>query len=162
MPKVWGAPVLCDFGAAVPGDKEHTEDVQPNIYRAPEAILGVPWTHAIDIWNAGCMVRSVAGPPHKLYTNSSQRFGTFSRAGIYLLATIQNTGPTGAGRTLPRWWHCLGHRHKIFLPRETLVTNSFRTTVSSKRDCSTHSIVAYSTTLQERFLGESLYRTIFP
>ena len=26
MPKEWGAPVLCDFGSAVPSDVEHLED----------------------------------------------------------------------------------------------------------------------------------------
>jgi serine/threonine protein kinase len=56
MPKDWGAPVLCDFGSAVPGDMEHSEDVQPDIYRAPEVILEAPWSYQIDIWNAGCMV----------------------------------------------------------------------------------------------------------
>lgn len=57
MPKAWGAPVLCDFGSAVIGDIEHTEDIQPNIYRAPEVILEVPWTYSVDVWNAGCMVK---------------------------------------------------------------------------------------------------------
>ena len=51
-----GAPVLCDFGSAVRGDEEHTEDVQPNVYRSPEVILEVPWTYSTDIWNAGCLV----------------------------------------------------------------------------------------------------------
>lgn len=57
MPKRMGAPVLCDFGSAVFGDTMHTEDVQPNVYRAPEVILEVPWSYQIDIWNVGCMVR---------------------------------------------------------------------------------------------------------
>lgn len=57
MPREWGAPVLCDFGSAIPGDIEHLEDIQPNIYRAPEVILEVPWTYSVDIWNVGCMVR---------------------------------------------------------------------------------------------------------
>lgn len=56
-PKEWGAPVLCDFGSAVLGDIEHSEDIQPNIYRAPEVILEAPWTYSVDMWNAGCMVR---------------------------------------------------------------------------------------------------------
>lgn len=51
-----GAPVICDFGAAVPGDEERLEDVQPDIYRAPEVILEIPWSYSIDIWNVGCMV----------------------------------------------------------------------------------------------------------
>lgn len=58
IPKEWGAPVLCDFGSAMPGDREHFEDIQPNIYRAPEVILGAPWTYSVDIWNVGCMVRT--------------------------------------------------------------------------------------------------------
>lgn len=61
MPKKLGAPVLSDFGSAVYGDQEHMEDVQPNIYRAPEVILEVPWSYKIDIWNVGCMV-SFLGP----------------------------------------------------------------------------------------------------
>jgi serine/threonine-protein kinase SRPK3 len=56
-PTGWCPPVLCDFGSAVLGNIEHTEDVQPNIYRAPEVILEAPWTYSIDIWNVGCMVR---------------------------------------------------------------------------------------------------------
>lgn len=56
MHKKWGLPVLCDFGSAVPGDMEHSEDVQPNVYRAPEVILEAPWSYQIDIWNVGCMV----------------------------------------------------------------------------------------------------------
>lgn len=56
IPGKLDAPVLCDFGSAMLGGIEHTEDVQPDIYRAPEVILGVPWSYSIDIWNVGCMV----------------------------------------------------------------------------------------------------------
>lgn len=66
MPKELGAPVLCDFGSAVLGEQEHLEDVQPDVYRAPEVILEAPWTYSIDIWNAGCMVRPQA-MSHLLY-----------------------------------------------------------------------------------------------
>ncbi|KAK7997534.1 hypothetical protein PG989_005574 [Apiospora arundinis] len=55
-PKDWGAPVLCDFGSAVIDGKGHLEDVQPNIYRAPEVILEASWSNKIDIWNVGCMI----------------------------------------------------------------------------------------------------------
>ena len=58
-PKHWGAPILCDFGSAIPGDVEHTEDIQPNIYRAPEVILEIPWSYEVDSWNVGCMVSEV-------------------------------------------------------------------------------------------------------
>lgn len=52
-----GEPLLCDFGSAVSGDTEHDEDVQPNVYRAPEVCLKIPWSYSIDIWNVGCLVR---------------------------------------------------------------------------------------------------------
>jgi serine/threonine protein kinase len=57
-PETFGAPVLCDFGSAVPLDDglEHREDIQPDVYRAPEVILDIPWTYSVDIWNVGCMV----------------------------------------------------------------------------------------------------------
>jgi serine/threonine-protein kinase SRPK3 len=57
MPREWGTPVLCDFGSAVPGDSARSEDIQPDIYRAPEVVLGAPWMYSVDVWNAGCMVR---------------------------------------------------------------------------------------------------------
>lgn len=64
--KAFGAPVLCDFGSAVPLDdgSEHREDIQPNFYRSPEVILDIPWTYKVDIWNVGCMV-SVHWPAAK-------------------------------------------------------------------------------------------------
>ena len=60
-PKAFGAPVLCDFGSAVPLDDglEHREDIQSDVYRAPEVILDIPWTYSVDIWNVGCMVSVV-------------------------------------------------------------------------------------------------------
>ncbi|KGO64206.1 hypothetical protein PITC_087020 [Penicillium italicum] len=56
MPKILGAPILCDFGSAVMGDEQHSEDIQPDIYRAPEVILQVPWSYSVDIWNVGCVI----------------------------------------------------------------------------------------------------------
>ncbi|KAJ5254496.1 hypothetical protein N7497_003127 [Penicillium chrysogenum] len=55
IPKRVGAPVLCDFGSAMLG-QYHSVFVQPMIYRAPEVILGIPWTYSADIWNVGCMI----------------------------------------------------------------------------------------------------------
>jgi serine/threonine-protein kinase SRPK3 len=43
-PKSPGEPVLCDFGSAqyLNDGIEHREDIQPNVYRAPEIILDIP------------------------------------------------------------------------------------------------------------------------
>ncbi|GAB1320439.1 hypothetical protein MFIFM68171_10649 [Madurella fahalii] len=91
MPKEWGAPVLCDLGSAVLGDREHTEDVQPNIYRAPEVILEVPWTHAIDIWNAGCMIWDVLEGGH-LFTGQDPEHQAY-RSRAHLAEMIALLGP---------------------------------------------------------------------
>lgn len=56
MPKNLGDPVLYDFGSAMLGNQHYSEFIQPNIYRAPEVILGIPWIYSVDIWNVGCMV----------------------------------------------------------------------------------------------------------
>ena len=58
IPKTYGEPILCDFGAAVYGNTDHEEDVQPDVYRAPEVILEMKWSYSIDIWNVGTMVGS--------------------------------------------------------------------------------------------------------
>lgn len=57
LPKddLWGQPVLCDFGEARVGHS-HTGNIQPDIYRAPEVLFGMPWTFSADIWNVGVMV----------------------------------------------------------------------------------------------------------
>ncbi|OAQ73078.1 CMGC/SRPK protein kinase [Pochonia chlamydosporia 170] len=80
MPKNWGAPVLCDFGSAVAGDVEHFEDVQPDIYRAPEVILEAPWSYEVDIWNTGCMIWDLFEGQH-LFTGFDPEHQTYrSRA----------------------------------------------------------------------------------
>jgi serine/threonine-protein kinase SRPK3 len=59
QPKGLGPPVLCDLGNAVDGQVKHIEDMQPDVYRSPEMILGISWSYKIDIWNVGCMVCSL-------------------------------------------------------------------------------------------------------
>ena len=55
-PKTYGYPVLCDFGEARIGTTEHDDDIQPEVYRAPEVILEMKWTYSVDMWNVGVMV----------------------------------------------------------------------------------------------------------
>lgn len=56
LPKSYGHPVLCDFGEARRGDIENQDDIQPEVYRAPEVILEMKWSYSVDIWNVGVMV----------------------------------------------------------------------------------------------------------
>ena len=52
----WGYPVLCDLGEARIGRSHSHDEIQPEIYKAPEIIMETGWSHSVDIWNAGCMV----------------------------------------------------------------------------------------------------------
>ncbi|KAK0610781.1 kinase-like domain-containing protein [Immersiella caudata] len=91
MLKKCGAPVLCDFGSAVSGDTEHTEDVQPDIYRAPEVILEAPWSYEIDVWNAGCMVWDLFEGGH-LFTGIDPEHQAY-RSRAHLAEIIALLGP---------------------------------------------------------------------
>lgn len=51
-----GLPLLADFGEARLGDKEHNDDIMPNVYRAPEVILRSSWGYKVDIWNVAMVV----------------------------------------------------------------------------------------------------------
>jgi hypothetical protein len=99
MPLEFGVSVLCDLGSAVPLDGvKHREDIHPNVYRAPEIVLDIPWTYRVDIWNVRCMV-SVDGLRKPALTDtclSAYRFGMPLRASTYSLATILNLTCTGA------------------------------------------------------------------
>lgn len=48
--------VLCDFGDAQFGEDTYIGEAMPDLYRAPEIMLGIPWNEKIDIWSVGLMV----------------------------------------------------------------------------------------------------------
>lgn len=103
MPRAIGEPMLCDFGSAVPLDDgvEHREDIQPNVYRAPEIILDIPWSYSVDIWNVGCVVGGVTtGKVALTKVFGNFRHGTRSRADACSTATIPRSGHTGGERIL--------------------------------------------------------------
>ncbi|KAH6614661.1 kinase-like domain-containing protein [Chaetomium sp. MPI-SDFR-AT-0129] len=93
QPKGVGAPVLCDFGAAVFGDSVHHDDVQPDRYRCPEVILGIPWHSQIDIWNVGCLVWDLF-EGGRLFSGTDPEVGTY-RGRAHLAEMIALLGPPG-------------------------------------------------------------------
>ncbi|PLN81850.1 protein kinase-like protein [Aspergillus taichungensis] len=61
----YGMPLLSDFGEARIG-KVHNGLIQPDIYRAPEVILGLKWTSKVDIWNVGALIWDLFEDHHLL------------------------------------------------------------------------------------------------
>lgn len=60
MPLTKGAPSLCDLSEARFGNIPNVDLVMPDVYRAPEVILGMPWSYSIDVWGFAMTVREVA------------------------------------------------------------------------------------------------------
>jgi hypothetical protein len=50
MPVTSGPPFLCDLSEARFDTVGNEELVMPHVYRAPEVILGMPWSYPVDIW----------------------------------------------------------------------------------------------------------------
>ncbi|KAG8423702.1 hypothetical protein J3458_000574 [Metarhizium acridum] len=52
-------PELADFNLSLPGlpgDGGHLSAIQSHRYRAPEVLLGCPWSYSVDIWNLGLLM----------------------------------------------------------------------------------------------------------
>lgn len=94
MPLAKGWPSLSDFSEARFGGSEHTDLVMPNVYRAPEVILDMPWSYPVDRWAFAMVVSSSI---YKSQGNSSDammiRFGIFlNRSGsLQLKMNMDNT-----------------------------------------------------------------------
>lgn len=59
MPFTKGAPLLCDLSEARFGDAHNVDLVMPDLYRAPEVILGMPWRYSVDVWGFAMTVRAL-------------------------------------------------------------------------------------------------------
>ncbi|KAJ5789229.1 uncharacterized protein N7518_006240 [Penicillium psychrosexuale] len=57
-----GLPILADFGEARLGDEEHSDDIMPNAYRAPEVMLRSNWGYKVDIWNVAMVAWDIVSP----------------------------------------------------------------------------------------------------
>lgn len=58
-------PALADFNQSFPGldgNKVHLSPIQSHRYRAPEVLLGCPWSYSVDIWNFGLVVSNLYLP----------------------------------------------------------------------------------------------------
>ncbi|KAL1845540.1 hypothetical protein Daus18300_014503 [Diaporthe australafricana] len=56
VPQTNGQLVLSDLGSAKFGQETFTGDMMPDVYRAPEVILGMEWSSKVDLWSVGVMI----------------------------------------------------------------------------------------------------------
>jgi len=64
--------MITDLGMARIG-VEHEGFIQPEVYRAPEVVLCMPWTSAADIWNVGVMIWDLFEGEHMFHPGGKDR-----------------------------------------------------------------------------------------
>ncbi|OAL49326.1 kinase-like protein [Pyrenochaeta sp. DS3sAY3a] len=67
-----GRCMITDLGMARIG-VQHAGFIQPEVYRAPEVMLCMPWTSAADIWNVGVMIWDLFEGRHMFHPGGSDR-----------------------------------------------------------------------------------------
>ena len=88
MPLTKGALKLCDLSEAHFGNAHNHDLVMPDAYRAPEVMLGMPWSYPIDLWGFAMTVRilNLAGAIYVPVAGSEKAVGPFRAE-----ATLQTT-----------------------------------------------------------------------
>ncbi|KAH9822018.1 protein kinase [Teratosphaeria destructans] len=90
MPLTKGEPRITDLSEARFGDRAHTDRVMPNVYRAPEVILGLPWSYPVDVWGFGMVLWDLFQPSRLFDSRNSD--GRYSEA-HHLAQMIAIMGP---------------------------------------------------------------------
>lgn len=63
---------LIDFGSSCFEDERYYTYIQSRFYRAPEIMLGIAYTTAIDMWSLGCIIfECLVGIP--LFADENER-----------------------------------------------------------------------------------------
>lgn len=62
---------VCDFGSGTFENEKVYTYIQSRFYRAPEVILGIPYTMAIDMWSLGCILAELYSG-HPIFPGTSE------------------------------------------------------------------------------------------
>jgi len=81
---------LADFGNANWIKKHFTDDIQTRQYRAPEVILGAPWSTTVDLWSLACMVFELLTGEYLFEPKSGS---SYSKEDDHLCQMIELLGP---------------------------------------------------------------------
>ncbi|KAK0390670.1 hypothetical protein NLU13_0174 [Sarocladium strictum] len=85
-----GPMLLSDLGEARSGPGPHAGDIMPIQYRAPEVIMCLKWSYAVDIWSVGLTAWDLLGPKH-LFTAEDEDGDMYDAA--HLAEFIATIGP---------------------------------------------------------------------
>lgn len=58
-----GGARLGDFSEARLDSPQNDDPIMPDVYRAPEVMLGLPWSYPVDLWGFAMTVSIILGVP---------------------------------------------------------------------------------------------------
>ncbi|RMY15626.1 hypothetical protein D0868_00782 [Hortaea werneckii] len=90
MPLSKGEPCITDLSEGRFGGQVHTDRIMPNVYRAPEVILGLPWGYEVDVWGFDMVLWDLFQP--KRLFNPQESEGRYSEA-HHLAQMVSLSGP---------------------------------------------------------------------
>ncbi|GIZ43342.1 hypothetical protein CKM354_000657400 [Cercospora kikuchii] len=90
MPDEPGDATICDFGDAKFGQAPFEGEVMPDLYRAPEIVLGIPWNEKIDIWSFGLMIWDLLEGKHIFTERLPSREGSSGKHLARMVALLGN------------------------------------------------------------------------
>ncbi|KAH0284078.1 kinase-like protein [Aureobasidium namibiae CBS 147.97] len=137
MPLTKGLPFLTDFSEARFGSSMHTGIIMPNVYRAPEVILGMEWSYPVDIWSFAMTLWDLF-QPERLFTAKSCD-GQYSESHhlAQMVAVLGNPPPEflAASKQSSKYWDQSGNWiHEVAIPAISLESCERRLSDENKKN----------------------------
>ncbi|GAB7354241.1 hypothetical protein MBLNU459_g4778t2 [Dothideomycetes sp. NU459] len=123
MPLTKGNPSISDLSEARFGQSKYTGLIIPNVYRAPEVILGMDWNYPADIWGFGMTLWDLF-QPERLFSARGED-GQYSECHhLAQMVAILGNPPLDFLRTSEKclqYWDLDGKwTHEVAIPEITL------------------------------------------
>ncbi|KND95105.1 Serine/threonine-protein kinase SRPK [Tolypocladium ophioglossoides CBS 100239] len=98
-------PKIADFGLAKRGDGDDPllHPIQPNLFRAPEVLLGTGWSYSADVWNFGTMLWELFGDSElfSVWVEGEDRRAARYSTAMHLAQMTEHLGPAPRQMTDP-------------------------------------------------------------
>ncbi|CEL00638.1 hypothetical protein ASPCAL00236 [Aspergillus calidoustus] len=136
MPVTTGEPVLSDLGEARIAYSSQTGLIMPNVYRAPEVMLGMEWNNKVDIWAVGQMAWTLFEKGHLFQTRNLDSEVDHTKRHAEMVALLGPPPPEFLRRSKDslKFWDENGNwRGLAEIPAQTLESRESRLEGENKR-----------------------------
>ncbi|KAK6004806.1 hypothetical protein QM012_008668 [Aureobasidium pullulans] len=137
MPLTKGLPSLTDFSEARCGKSLQSGLIMPNVYRAPEVILGMAWGYPVDIWSFAMTLWDLF-QPERLFSGRGED-GQYSESHhLAEMVAVLGTPPpeflAASSKTSAKYWDNNGKWvHELPIPVISLESSEKRLSREDKK-----------------------------